>query len=496
MERRQKSPNLREERPLVTSANRIHRRELIGVLALAGLFAALALLTNHQQLPWGDEVQFVEPAYNLAQGQGFHSFTWDVESGTQFFAGNVPAYPLLVSLWLRWFGINLYQAHVLNYLLGVLSVLLIWWRTARNGIVMGGGWRVGLVAGLLACESFSYATFNLRYDVLAIFLAALAYCFFNSKKSVAIPSLILIGIALPFAGLHLLPCAVLIGAVVAALRLPNWPRLAWLYLGGACGLAALVALFHAEGVLSTFLSSCREQGGQTLLEKLSNFRYYFEFDGTTALLLVSTALLLLAAFRRGRPANTCLLWVALASAVALPLILFVMRRFVMSYAWVIEIPLLILLFAYGSRLDSPGKSQWETRIALVLVALGCALGTPKLLAGKLLEYNTRDFRKVDRWVAAMVPANSQLACTYPAFLSAKSETSHVYSILYLASRPQAERNDVSLMIVQASQTTEVQALLGGQWEEIGEIKSKPLPKWLARFSNYEYDLQAYRRAEP
>lgn len=469
---------------------------MLCVLALVGLFAALALLTNHQQLPWGDEVQFVEPAYNLAQGHGFHSFTWDVESGTQFFAGNVPAYPFLVSIWLRCFGVNLYQAHVFNYLLGALAVLLMWWRNLRSGIVSGSGWRVGLVACLLACEAFSYAAFNLRYDVLAIFLAALAYFFFDTKTSVAIPSLFLIGVALPLSGLHLLPCAVLLGALVVALRVPHWPRLAWLYLGGGCGLAALVGLFHAEGVLANFIASCREQGSETLSEKLSDFRYYFKIDGTTTLLLISAAILLLLAFRLGKQSQCRLLWVAVGSAAAFPVILFVMRRFVISYAWVVEIPLLILLFAYCSRLDSLQKHRWDTRLAIVLIALGCALGTPVLLAGKLLEYHTRDLRKVDRWVAAMVPANSQLLCTYPAFLEAKSVTSDVYSILYLSSRPESERSQVSLMIVQPHEAAGAETLLGGQWKQIGEIKSQPLPRWLARLSNYEYDLQAYQRIQP
>ncbi len=45
--------------------------------------------------PWVDEVLYIDPAINLAEGNGFNSSAWPSQSKDEFWSSNSPLYPIL-----------------------------------------------------------------------------------------------------------------------------------------------------------------------------------------------------------------------------------------------------------------------------------------------------------------------------------------------------------------------------------------------------------------
>jgi hypothetical protein len=470
--------------------------EWLCAIAIIGLFLVPAIATNHQQLPWGDEVLLVEPAMNRALGYGFHTYTCHFEDFHRFFIGNVPGYPFLMSMWLQVAGVNQYRAHLLNYLLVAAAVLLLWRTSARSGAVPGARWRLAMLACLLTCCATAYAAFNLRYDGLGMLLGAIAFACMGLRRPLSEVLLFVTGVLLPFCGLHLPACAVLVGSLAIVLRAAILPRLAWLVAGCATGLAGLAALYASHHVLGAFLAQCVQEGGQSLPQKLAHFGYYGSVDITWICLLAALTCLALPAGRRSELTHNRLLAAALVALIGFPVFLFLMRRYVESYAWISEIPAILLLFAYCARIGA--RSQWRLaqKLALSLIFAGCLAGTPKTLAGKFLGYNTRDIRRVDRWVASFVSPASRVYATGVPFFSAKLIARDVYFDQYITSRPESERRRVNIMIIDAGTLPGMEALLGGGWKQIGEISSGSSAGWIARLSGYRYDLEAFERDTP
>jgi hypothetical protein len=470
--------------------------EWLGAIAMISLFLVLAIATNYQQLPWGDEVLLVEPAINRALGYGFHTYTCHFEDFHGFFIGNVPGYPFLMSVWLQLTGVNQYQAHLLNYLLVVAAVLLLWWTSARPGAVPGARWRLAMLACLLTCCATSYAAFNLRYDGLGMLLGAITFACVGLRRPLSEVLLFITGVLLPFCGLHLPACVVFVGSLAVLLRAPILSRLAWLIAGCAAGLAALAALYSSHHVLGAFLAQCMQEGGQSLTRKLAHFGYYGSVDVTWICLLAALACLAVPAARRPEAADNRLLLAAFVSLTGVPVLLFLMRRYVESYAWISEIPAILLLFAYGARIGARSQVGLVQKLALSLIVAGCLAGTPKTLAGKFLGYDARDIRRVDRWVATFVSPDSHVYATGVPFFSAKLIARDVWFDQYMTSQPESERRRVNLVIIDAGTLPGMEGLLGGGWKRIGEISSASSPGWIARLSGYHYDLEAFERVTP
>jgi hypothetical protein len=467
------------------------RQELLGVLAMLAVFVFTAVLFNYEQLPWGDEVLTVEPSFNQALGYGFTSYVYDTQTSDTFYAGNVPLFPYLMSIWLRVAGVSLATAHILNYLLTAAAVFLLWFGVRRGGVVLGPRWRLLLTFCLLSSAAVAYAAFNLRYDAWAIFLFACAFnaCVFPGK--LAKVGQFAFGFLMPLSAVHLLPVAALLSVVLSFYRLISWTKLWRVFVGGLLGEASLICLFVHEGVWSNFIAIGKQEGGQSLAEKLARFGYYFELDLTLKVLLVGLLLLVVSAATNRAFTKDRRVMAAFWIAVAFPVVLFVMRRYTRSYSWTATIPALFLVFAHFSRTVRPFPVL--QRAALLVVVLSCTLGTPSVLIADILERHHRNNAVMDGWVAEMIPAQAQVLSTNSPFFAAKRRTRFVYLEQYFRYLPMEQRNTVQYLLIDAGSLDEVKQTMRGTWRKIGYIENPPVPHWVAKKAGRTYDIEAYQR---
>ncbi|SVD30864.1 uncharacterized protein METZ01_LOCUS383718, partial [marine metagenome] len=75
----------------------------IGHIVLIFLMFTIFILNiataTRYPVPWTDEVLYIDPAINLAEGNGFISTAWPSQSKEEFWASNSPLYPLLQAGW-------------------------------------------------------------------------------------------------------------------------------------------------------------------------------------------------------------------------------------------------------------------------------------------------------------------------------------------------------------------------------------------------------------
>src|ERR1700744_5823122 len=87
------------------------------VLAVCAVFTTINLLTGSRwPVVWCDETFFADPAASLVQGHGFTT-TLQGRGQVEPFYINVPGYSLLLSGWMRIFGIAQMSVRLLPYLL-------------------------------------------------------------------------------------------------------------------------------------------------------------------------------------------------------------------------------------------------------------------------------------------------------------------------------------------------------------------------------------------
>jgi hypothetical protein len=467
------------------------RQELLGVLAMLAVFVFTAILFNYEQLPWGDEVLTVEPSFNQALGYGFTSYVYDTQTSDTFYAGNVPLFPYLMSIWLRVAGVSLATAHILNYLLTAAAVFLLWLGVRRGDVVLGSEWRLLLTFCLLSSAAVAYAAFNLRYDAWAIFLFACAFNAFVFPGKLAKVGQFAFGFLMPLSAVHLLPVAALLSVTLSVYRLISWTKLWRVFVGGILGEAALIGLFVHEGVWSNFIAVGKQEGGQSLAEKFPPSARYFELDLTLKVLLIGVLLLVIVEAIRKALTMDRRIMAAFWIAAAFPVALFVMRRFTRSYSWTATIPVLILVFAYFSRMVRPFPVL--QRAALLVVVLSCTLGTPSVLVADILERHHQNNAVMDHWVAAMIPAQAQVLSTSGSFFAAKERTRFVYLEQYFKYLPMEQRNTVQYLLIDAGTLDEIKQTMHGTWREIGEIENAPTPAWIAKKVSRTYHIEAYQR---
>lgn len=85
-----------------------HRSWLIWGILAAALAAVVAILN----LPWCDEVAYLDPGARLALFGSFTSTAWITNSPETFWASSNPGMPLLFAGWFKVFGFGLLQARL------------------------------------------------------------------------------------------------------------------------------------------------------------------------------------------------------------------------------------------------------------------------------------------------------------------------------------------------------------------------------------------------
>jgi hypothetical protein len=434
-------------------------------LALA-VFLAICLCIQGRYIPWGDEVQFVEPAANLYYKLGFVSREHSNQNDATFWCGNVPGYSLLLYLAFRTFHFSQAVARSMNDVIMVLAALCLWSAARRTGLLSQPSTRLLMVVLVLTGYSCYSCYANIRYDGLCLLECALVFLICTvSQPLIRHICLCLIGAAMVWTNLQL-PQYVVVLALILAFTFSLWSTLIWklafLGLGFVAGGASLLLLYASQpGALNAFFITLRQQAGQSLGEKLHNLHLYFEYDASlVALLLFLLASLVVVQIRPNLRARRSVI-AGLLICTVIPAFFFLARRFVFSSAWMAYVPaVLCVCQVLEARIH---ESRTGKAFAVLCCATAVGFGLPKALTGIVTDWTVRNYQVVDQFVVANVNAKDTVFCEPAAYFAAKPRVARVYGPGYLEVINAAEKQAITVVIVAPENEAEVLRDLGGQW---------------------------------
>jgi hypothetical protein len=476
------------------------RWEFITVAAVIAVFVVACFVTRNRHFPWGDEVMLISPAVNAFFGLGFHSTIY--RPGFERFSylhsywENVPVYATVSLLWYKLFGFSNGTARVLNYVLMALASFEIWLAVLRLRVVKNPIHRCCLIVTLISGSATEAAYTTLRYDTWAIFVCATAFLIYSVRHdTLRTTGLLIVGMLMPLSGIHLPPYVTMLSfALLCFGGLGILKRLVPLYFGIVAGTIALLTCFWLQGAIPGFIFSLKTEGGQTLIEKLHNLGYYFSYDLSTILLLLSLAVLVV--FSASAHKHK-VIWFGLCVGTCLPLALFLMRRFVFSYAWEVYIPVCICLFAALS-VESSNPASTRKYFVGISIVLACCIGFPKAMLGILMEWHDRDYARVEKLVQGTISPNDVVISDWTGYVAAIEKDRHLYVVGAENVMSDTERQKVSVLIIPPEQLAQLQSTIGGRWVlaakpiAVDEKGSSPrLPGFVV--SKFGYKVSVFRR---
>ena len=152
----------------------VSRLEIAIVLAIVAVFLVISFATcSRFPAVFGDEPYFAEPAVNANLGLGFTSYANQVQPHGRFWVGNAPLYSMLLTVWLKVFGIGLVQTRSFGYILAAFAIVAFWWAVVRLGAITSAGMRIAFLLTLVLAYGPAICFRCVRYDVLSILLVAL-----------------------------------------------------------------------------------------------------------------------------------------------------------------------------------------------------------------------------------------------------------------------------------------------------------------------------------
>lgn len=460
------------------------------LLLLFGFLILNGLTLSRYPSVWVDEVQFADPAVSLASGQGFTSTAWFAQDSSQFWAGNVPLYPALLSGWLKLFGPNLIAERSMNLVLFCVVILLLWRWMRTSGAVKSPAWRLTAVALLLCGHAMVFSYRSGRYDVTGMLLAAIILNTWSRPLW-----LIVLGALLPAAGLQLIPASLVLCALAAVIVGRKAIRGALSLLTGvASGGGLLYGFYRTEGVWDSFRASTSAIGvaSQTLAQKLAGLPGVYFADKSRVLL----AIVLLLAFAWNRNgawrASLALPTFAIATLFVLPAALQLAGKCPIYYGWMVFIPL-VIASANACQDMASGK-----KFCAALLVAAAFLGLPLRVACAAAGWSERNPSRLSAFVRSSVPAGSDVLADFKAYYALRACGIRPLLPTYVPALPASERSAVNVIIVRPDDAPKTEAELGGEWQATGAILPAPatprlLKSLVAEMREESYPLAVYRR---
>lgn len=471
---------------------------MLGIVLV--LFLAVCTCIQGRYLPWGDEVQFTDPAANLYYKLGFVSRQHSNQTDRTFWCGNVPGYSTLLYTAFWTFHFSQAVARFATYLVMALAVLFFWVAVRRAGFLSQPRTRLLMLVFVLTGSSCYTCYSNIRYDGLCFLECSLALLAYTINKSVIRNScLLILGAAMALTNLQLPQYAValiLILTYVFSLGFTAIWRLRFMYLGFLVGGVTLILLYACHhGTLEAFRTNLQQQAGQSIWIKLHDLNYYFQYDPSLIALVVF--LLASLAIVRIRPASSArqASIAGLLICTVIPIFFFLARRFVFSSAWMVYVPAVVCVCRVLEAKIAPSRS-WKTFAAVCCVA-SISFGLPKALAGILTDWRIRNYAVVDTFIAASVGATDSAFCDPAAYFSARPRVARIYGPGYLEVMNAAEKRAITVLIVSPANEAEAIRQLGGKWITTRQLvrDSKSSTERLLPYStNFTCHLKVLRRS--
>lgn len=385
--------------------------------SVAALFLLINMLTaDRSPTVWQDEVMFLDPAANLAEGRGFRSTFWAWQSPEKIFTANAPLYSLILAGWIKigavepgWVrSLNFFLAVAMVGILGLILITLIESPANRP-------WELALFYFLsLGWGSIAFSYRSGRYDMLCgLLLALVAYGLAQgSRKGLGLAALC--ALLCPWAGLQTLVVLGL-GMLVAWFiwKQKSLAKSAVVGLAAGIGLFTLLLWAWAVGGLETFVQSVRSLGGQPPTSLVSFWRGNFRWDWALAL-----AACVALSVGRFRSLQTIQRW-ALGMGVLLPAVFGVLGKYPIYYSYLAILPLLFLFCSLGKR-------PWSFISLCLLCASVVIAGLPARIGLAILEWNERSSSNLAKDLTGFFRTGDQVLTDYAFYYIVRNSGSHAY----------------------------------------------------------------------
>jgi len=460
------------------------------LLLLAAFLLVNGLTLSRYPSVWVDEVQFADPAVSLASGEGFTSTAWFAQHSTQFWAGNVPLYSGLLSVWLRVFGISILAERSLNLVIFAAVVLLIWRWMRNSQTVTSLTWRLIAVTLLLCGHAMVFSYRSGRYDALGMVLAALVLNLWQRPLW-----LVPVGLLIPFAGLQLIPAGLVLGVIVSVFGgRPAAIRAATLTAGIGIGAVCLRSFYMLNGAWEGFRASTSAIGQmrQSIVEKLLSLPSDYVTDKSRVLVAIALLILLWSGRSMLQSATRRIAGFAIAALILLPAALHMAGKFPIYYGWMVFIPLVIALAHSAERLP---VARYSVGALIVLAALA---GLPLRMLGAVSNFSQRDPARVEAFVRQAVPQNTTVVADFKTYYALRSAGIRPLLPTYLHALTAAERESVETLLLRPEDVASARKELGGQWVATEIVLSAPAPptllkKLVAELREENFEIRVYRR---
>ncbi len=482
-----------------TVSGRPQSETVLAALVL-GVFLFLNLCTAERSpTVWTDEVGYTDPAVNFAQGRGFTSAAWFVQSRDKFFAGNSPLHSLCLCPWITCFGISPMAVRSFNYVLMVAACGILWWTLARQRLVRSKLWRALVVIVILCGNGVTFSYRSARYDCLGILLIVCIWSISLRRESRArYLGLTLLCAALPWAGLQLIPYITGLSVLNVFFRGRNGVKDLFVVGAGVLlGALSMYLLFVWQGVWLDFQNSVHGGIGGRSTSLGHRFLDAFRSLAVDPSMVLLGGLLVLVlgwdAIRHRSQARMVLLAGAFF-ATAIPFALAFVGKFPIYYSWMAYIPAAICLATWleQATLGWVGKAL----VAMVVTA-ACLIGLPARTMVTLAEWDLRDYRPVRELIKQKITPEDWVYCGFEGYYAAKVVTPDVFLPPYREVMSARERDSMTVIVVRPESVTEAIEYFGGCWTCIAAYDANTEQRFSIAgrwgFGSKPYQLAIYRR---
>jgi hypothetical protein len=487
------------------------RSEAISIAALFVAFLAINFATASRfPTVYIDEVTYTDPAANLYFGHGFTSSAWFAQTKDEFWAAHGPLYSALLYVWMLPFGFSPLAVRSLNYVLMVISMLMLWLAVIRLNLVPSAWKRITLVALLLSSYGLTFNYRTGRLDCVAIMLCTASVLVYSIRPArIRYPLFLCIGILIPMAGLQtVLYAAIVCGLLLIYLGKSFLRESTSLAVGVIVGAIFLYSLYSLNGVVDGFLATLGyfTRKDHFVSRSLSeDIRIAFPFtlakDISFPFLLASAFAVTAYQINKSRFKLRSPLSFGLAVSLCVPLGLGMIGHYPAYYGWMAFIPLSVCVFSAMAGLDDGKGNHFFIRAATGFLLVAGVIGLPLHLALAAYDWNDRDYAPVERLAERNVTKEDWILCDYGAYYAVKKRAAVAFLPQYLYVIPPQETERISTLIIGPGSLEQVKRTLGGEWYDTGDGISPEVeglfgfPIRVGLLTLPKYKLRVFRRAK-
>jgi hypothetical protein len=261
-------------------------------------------------------------------------------------------------------------------------------------------------------------------------------------------------------------------------------------IGIAWGLIFLYNLYTLNGVWESFLTSVRILSDRSVLIDLTKTSKDISF----VLLMIFAGAMVVSEkisknFRLYSPLSF-----GLASGIGVSGTLLILGRFPTNYSWTAYIPLAICVCSAISKYNG---NHWKRLLSIGFIVLTCSFGMPFFLTLTAYDWADRDYKRVEQLVEKNVNKNDWVFADNSTYYAIKRLSDNIFFKCHIGVlRKLAERDKLTVLILNEIDFKKAERELGGKWYDTGEKIEPQSPGFLGLQSNVifdKYDLRVYRR---